>query len=267
MAQVMFVASPLGSRVNSNMLWASKGFRKSSLILTLEGATDSAISMRPWPTSLLPSQAYWAPLPAVTTLKVLFIAGSFFSQGDQASQRWKSFRRAKIFSGGALMLAERWTLKVSGLVAAYARSAAISTAMTIAIVLIMTISFFSEAHHDLEAAVDHAFGVERQRFEVHHAGEARVLHHLGNHAVAVLAGLVHHPGKPDDFAGLELDASRERGALAPFHVVGDAFPVLERAVLAPDLARLERHAAVGFDFLFWDRYNESIDVVGHKKSP
>src|SRR5258707_599541 len=61
MAQVTFVASPLGSSVNSIVLWASNGLTKSSLIATLEGGTDSAISMRPWPTSLLPSHAYCAP--------------------------------------------------------------------------------------------------------------------------------------------------------------------------------------------------------------
>src|SRR6266481_9628493 len=118
MVQVTFVASPFGSRVNSTVLWASNGLTKSSLIATLEGATDSAISMRPWPTALLPSHAYTAPLPLVTALKVLFIAGSFFSQGDQASQRRKSLSTAKIFSGGALMFVARWIRNVSGWVAA-----------------------------------------------------------------------------------------------------------------------------------------------------
>src|SRR5712675_2586640 len=118
MAQVRFVASPLGSSVNSIVLCASNGLTKSSLIATLEGGTDSAISMRPWPTSLLPSHAYMAPLPLVTALNVLFIAGSFFSQGDQDSQRRKSLSTAKILSGGALMLAARWIRNVSGWVAA-----------------------------------------------------------------------------------------------------------------------------------------------------
>ena len=56
-APVTAVASPLGSSVNSTMLWASKGLTKSSLIATREGGADAAISMLPWPTSLLPSQA------------------------------------------------------------------------------------------------------------------------------------------------------------------------------------------------------------------
>src|SRR5256885_6068606 len=96
MTQVTLVESPWGSSVNSTMLCVSNGFTKSSLIATLEGDTDSAISMRPWPTSLLPSHAYTAPLPLVTALKVLFIAGSFFPQGDQDSQRMKSLSTAKI---------------------------------------------------------------------------------------------------------------------------------------------------------------------------
>src|SRR5258708_1222762 len=164
------------------------------------------------------------------------------------------------------MLAARWTRKVSGLVAAKTRSAAIRTATTMAIFLNIDLSKglkyrFSETHHHLEAAVDHALGVERQRLEVHHAGQARVLHHLFIHAVAVLARLVYDPRKPDHLAGLELDAPRERGSLAPFHVVGDAFPVLERPMLAPDLAGFERHAAIGFDFLFGDPNNEPIDIA------
>src|SRR5216684_2037506 len=118
MVQVTLVESALGSSVNSTMLWVSNGLTKSSLIATFEGATESAISMRPWPTSLLPSHAYTAPSPLVTALKVLFIAGSFFSHGDQVSQRRKSLSTAKIFSGGALMLAARWMRNVSGLVAA-----------------------------------------------------------------------------------------------------------------------------------------------------
>src|SRR5713101_3615801 len=116
MAHLTFVASPLGSSVNSTILCASNGFTKSSVIVTLEGGTDSAISMRPWPTFLLPSHVYTAPLPLVAAPKVLFIAGSFFSHGDQAPHWLKSLMRAKTFSGGALMLAARWTRNVSGLV-------------------------------------------------------------------------------------------------------------------------------------------------------
>src|SRR5439155_20632133 len=89
MTQVTFVESPWSSSVNSTMFCVSNGFTKSSLIAAFDGGTDSAISLRPWPTSLLPSHAYTAPLPLVTALTVLFIARSFFSQGEQDSQRRK----------------------------------------------------------------------------------------------------------------------------------------------------------------------------------
>src|SRR5438034_10806145 len=118
MTQLTFVESPWGSSVNCTRWCVSNAFTKSGLIATFDGGTDSAISMRPWPTSLLPSHAYTAPLPLVTALKVLFIAASFFSQGDQDSQRRKSLSTAKILSGGALMLAARWIRNVSDWVAA-----------------------------------------------------------------------------------------------------------------------------------------------------
>ena len=50
------VASPCGVKVNSVVLWPSKGRKKSSLIDTLVGAWAASTSMRPAPTSLLPSQ-------------------------------------------------------------------------------------------------------------------------------------------------------------------------------------------------------------------
>src|SRR5215813_1439519 len=140
MAHVTFVDSPLGSRLNSTTLWASNGFRKSSLSFTLAGGTDSAISIRPSPTSRLPSHAYTAPLPLVTAPKVRFIAGSFFSHGDHASQRLKSLMSAKTFSGGALMLAERCTRNVSGLVAAKMSTPATSARTMTPMVLIMNSS-------------------------------------------------------------------------------------------------------------------------------
>src|SRR6185503_15750233 len=98
--------------------------------------------MLPWPTSLLPSQPYLAPLPLVTAPQVRFIAGSFFSHGDHAFQRLKSLISANTFSGGALMLAARCTRNVSGLVAAKPSMPAISTAIAMAIFLIIFPSFF-----------------------------------------------------------------------------------------------------------------------------
>ena len=56
-AQMTLVASPLVPSVNSTMLWASNGLRKSSLIASLDGGDASMISMRPCPTLLLPSHA------------------------------------------------------------------------------------------------------------------------------------------------------------------------------------------------------------------
>src|SRR5262245_28285775 len=99
-----------------------------------DGGTESAISMRPWPTSLLPSHASLAPLPLFAP-KVRFIAGSFFSHGDQAPQRSKSLMSAKTFSGGALMLAERSTRNVSGRVAARISTPAMRMATMMPIVL------------------------------------------------------------------------------------------------------------------------------------
>src|SRR3989442_1087172 len=90
--------------------------------------------MRPLPTLWFPSHSYTAPLPLAAPLWVLFITGSIFSQGDQEPQLCKSLMSEKIFSGGALMLADRWTRNVSGLVAAKTRRAA-SRTTTIAIVL------------------------------------------------------------------------------------------------------------------------------------
>src|SRR5439155_3744950 len=63
--------------------------------------------MRPLPTLWFPSHSYTAPLPFAAPLKFLFITGSIFSQGDQAPHLWRSLMSGKIFSGGALMLAER----------------------------------------------------------------------------------------------------------------------------------------------------------------
>src|SRR2546428_1089949 len=118
MAHVTLVESSLESIMNSAMLWASNGLMKSSLITNFEGGDVSVISMRPLPTLWFPSHSYTAPLPCAAPLWVLFIAGSIFSQGDQAPQLCKSLMSGKSFSGGALMLADRWTRNVSGLVAA-----------------------------------------------------------------------------------------------------------------------------------------------------
>src|SRR5512134_2858277 len=118
MAQVTSVASPRGTSVKSTVLFASNGLTKSSLIVTRDDGALSVISMRPLPTALLPSHSYTAPLPLAAPLKLRFIAGSLVSYGDHAVQRFRSLISAKIRSGGASILAERWTRRTLGLVAA-----------------------------------------------------------------------------------------------------------------------------------------------------
>src|SRR6185295_5916158 len=96
--------------------------------------------------------------------------------------------------------------------------------------------FLSKGNQLLEPAKDHAASVERQVLRIHPGGEALVLHRLGVDAVAVGARLVHDVGKAHRLARLLLHRARERRALAPAHIVGDALAELERAVFAPDLA-------------------------------
>src|SRR5262249_30367818 len=118
-----------------------------------------------------------------------------------------------------------------------------------------------EVDHSLEAAPDHALGVEGHCFGIHHLGKTLVLHHLRVDAVASGARLVDDIGEHYGLTGLLLDATREGCSLSPFDVVGDAFAELQRAVLAPDLARLARHPPVGCKLLLWNRHDKSIDVA------
>src|SRR5262245_55964640 len=123
-----------------------------------------------------------------------------------------------------------------------------------------------EVDHSLEAAPDHALGIEGHRFGIHHLGKPLVLHHLRVDAVTSGARLVDDIGEHDGLAGLLLDAARERCSLSPLDVVGDAFAELQRAVLAPDLTRLGRHAPVGCKLLLRNRHDKSIDVA-HGNAP
>src|SRR2546427_8845203 len=91
--------------------------------------------MRPLPTLWFPSPSFPAPLAFGWAVKFLFIGGFIFFQGDQAPHLWRSLMSGKIFSGGALMLAERLTWNVSGLVAAKTRRATIRTTNTRAMIL------------------------------------------------------------------------------------------------------------------------------------
>src|SRR5439155_4089259 len=85
-------------------------------------------------------------------------------------------------------------------------------------------------------------------------------HHLGVDAVALRTRLVGDPGEHHGLAGLELDAARERGALADLDVLGHPFAVIQRAMLAPDLAGLPGHAAVSRKVLLRHRDDKSIDI-------
>src|SRR5580692_5308568 len=55
------------------------------------------------------------------------MAGSILAQGDHSFQLWKSSMRGAIFSGVALMVTDRSTMKVEGFIAARMRIAAMAT--------------------------------------------------------------------------------------------------------------------------------------------
>src|SRR5204862_2713328 len=85
MVHVTAVCSPRGSKVNSAMLLARKGFSKSSLIRIRSLDRLSVIVMRPSPTWLLPDQAYIAPAPDGAPSQLLCMPGSSLSQVDHAA--------------------------------------------------------------------------------------------------------------------------------------------------------------------------------------
>jgi hypothetical protein len=123
-----------------------------------------------------------------------------------------------------------------------------------------------QSHRQLEPAPDQALAIEGHGLRVHHRLQARVLHDLGHDAVAMGARLVDHPREDHHLVALELHALRERGPLARLHIISDALPVLQRAMLAPDLAGLARHALVRLDVLLRDRQYESIHI-SHAEPP
>src|SRR5262245_52072483 len=133
------------------------------------------------------------------------------------------------------------------------RSAATSTASTPAIIPMISIMMASEAwapqscfpspgrlrlDEQVEAAIDHALGVEGHVLRVHHPGKTRVLHRLCVDLVAVRARLKDDPGEDHRLARLELDALREARKLSRLHVLGDVLADLERAMFAPDFSGL-----------------------------
>src|SRR3546814_20223309 len=87
------------------------------------------------------------------------------------------------------------------------------------------------------------------------------LHHLLVDAIALRPRLVDDPCKHHDLAGLELDALRERGVLARLDVVGNAFDVIQRAMLLPDLPCLSGQVSVCEKILPWNGDYETVDVT------
>src|SRR5436190_20550878 len=125
----------------------------------------------------------------------------------------------------------------------------------------VTASDRSGVDHHLESSPEHALAVKRHRLRVHHLRQALVLHDLGHDAVAMCARLVHDVREHHHLAGFQLDALRERRALARLDVVGRALVVLEGAVLAPDFSRKPRKAAIRRQLPLRYRYHYCIDVV------
>src|SRR5438270_3533561 len=117
-----------------------------------------------------------------------------------------------------------------------------------------------KVHHHFEATPEHALAVEGQRFRIHHFRQALVLHHLGVHAVAIGARPVDDVREKHRLAGPLLHRARERRALAPGDIVRHAFAELERAVVAPHLARAARHGAVRSELFLGHRGHETINV-------
>src|SRR5215813_5481220 len=101
----------------------------------------------------------------------------------------------------------------------------------------------------LESAPEHALAGEGHLLRVHHVREPLVAQDLLEDAVAVTARLVDDVGEHDGLSRLELHALGKGRALARLHVVADALQIFQRTVLAPDLARLARQAAVGRELL------------------
>src|SRR5262249_13570081 len=109
----------------------------------------------------------------------------------------------------------------------------------------------------LEPAPEHTHPVERYFLGIHHILEPRIVHDLGVDAVAILPCGIENPAEDDDLVVLELDGLRKRRHLPGLHVVGDAFPELERAVFQPYLARGLGHAAVFVDLVLRDGYDKT----------
>src|SRR5215813_9725850 len=114
MLHVTTVRLPSGTNLNSAMLVPANGRMKSRRSLTRSFGRLSVMVMRPSPTSLFPDHQKAAPVPAGAPSYAVFAAGSALSQGDHASQLWRSFTCANTCSGGAEIVVVRATRKLAG---------------------------------------------------------------------------------------------------------------------------------------------------------
>src|SRR5687768_18585704 len=80
------------------------------------------------------------------------------------------------------------------------------------------------------------------------------------------ARLEHDPGEDHGLAGLGPEPAREGRSPFDAQVLADALTVLEGAVLAPDLAGLLCHPAVGVHVLLRHRQDVAIDISSHAAS-
>src|SRR5690606_18488092 len=111
----------------------------------------------------------------------------------------------------------------------------------------------------LEAAVDHAFAVERH---LHGAGlRFEFLHHLRHGLVAHGPRRPQDPRETDGLVVATLDGHREGGHLAVRHVVAPALDELQGAVLPEQARRLLGVLAVDLAVGGGYRDNKSVDVA------
>src|SRR5262245_8061377 len=123
----------------------------------------------------------------------------------------------------------------------------------------------SALYHRLEATVRHPLHVEGHGLR--HLVLLHLLHDLLVHCVSVRPVPVHDERVPEGLARLELHHLLEVAATGHGpEVVGDAFEVLESAVLHPDLLAPRRQLLVGGDLVPRPGDHESINV-GHRPAP
>src|SRR5215475_10806520 len=114
----------------------------------------------------------------------------------------------------------------------------------------------------LEAAPEHALGVERHRLRVHVA-QARILHGFGIDLVAVRARAVSSDADEHGLVRLEIDALRKRCDLSGRGIVGLDLEERQRAVLAPHLAEQLGALAIFTNVAVGDWNNINLDVASH----